>query len=98
MTFDEGDEGGDTPSRPRRKRPKPEVGPSKKFAPLPISSRFLRLMHEMSSDAMAVEAAAYYAQRDTAYARLNLTRKAMAEYVADLERRAGIQQDALTKF
>lgn len=70
----------------------------KNFAPLAISEKFNRLMHEHAADATAVAEAAYYAQRDTAYSRLNLTRKTMTEYVADLERRLGIEQSALVKF
>ena len=94
--FAEGDEEGITPEPKGRKRPPRKT--KAHFAPLPISETFLTLMHEHAADVTAVAEATFYAQRDTAYSRLNLTRKTMAEYVAGLEKRLGIKQSALVKF
>jgi hypothetical protein len=93
VTRDEGDEEGVTPP-PRRDR----ADAKKKFTPIEVSSKFLSLRTELEADAMAVSEATYYAERDTAYSRLNTTRETLTRYVADLERRLGIPRDAKVKF
>lgn len=90
--FAEGNEEGATPA-PRRRR-----APAASYAPTAVSSKFLALRTELENDAMSVERATYYRERDVAYSRLNLTRDALTRYVADLEQRLGIKRDAKVKF
>jgi hypothetical protein len=65
---------------------------------LHVSSTIHELVKDMESQAMAVESATYYAERDRAYDRLALTRTSLYRYVAELETRCSIPQTTTLRF
>lgn len=75
-----------------KRKPKAQLGTTL------VSSTLHELVKDMESQAMKVEAATYYKQRDEAYAQLSVTRTSLYHYVADLERRAGIKQSTTLRF
>ena len=62
------------------------------------SSTLHELVKDLESQAMAVEASTYYAERDRAYAALSVTRTSLYRYVADMEKQLGIAQTTTLRF
>lgn len=63
-----------------------------------VSSGLHEMVKDLESQAMAMESATYYAERDRAYACLATTRSSLYRYVAELEQKAGIQQTITLRF
>lgn len=63
-----------------------------------VSSTLHELVKDLESQAMAVEAATYYAEQDRRYAALSVTRTSLYRYVADMEKQLGIPQTTTLRF
>jgi hypothetical protein len=71
---------------------------AKKLGITAVSSTLHGLVKDVESRAMAVEKATYYKERDEAYAALSATRTTLYQYVAALERQAGVKQTVKLRF